>query len=289
MVEPAWRASFVGWRGQLKQPSPDPTLGLRLTSNWSRIPPGGTDSSYNPLPTAVPATSSRVGSATRAPHHDELAVPQGDDLQLGLPPAVSRQFRQGDLPVAAPGQLKLALAGLPGGGLTAFILPVNRALVDGLRRGRADAETRSEHHGGDKGLDARPGGLCPAAVPRPQRFAACARLFWAMFRAKPILRPGWSTGIERSPDAPRCTAGSGSALRPQMKTTTSSSIRVKARRDAWEIGGAGHEKTAHASEFDTPPSSTISGSPRARSCHQQSRRLGGSAGASPTRDREDPI
>jgi hypothetical protein len=36
-----------------------------------------------------------------------------------------------------------------------------------------------------------------------------------------------------------------------MKTTTSNSIKVKARRDAWDIGGAGREDSSSIG-FDTP-------------------------------------
>ena len=36
-----------------------------------------------------------------------------------------------------------------------------------------------------------------------------------------------------------------------MKTTTANSIRVKARRDAWDIGGAGREDSSSIG-FDTP-------------------------------------
>ena len=36
-----------------------------------------------------------------------------------------------------------------------------------------------------------------------------------------------------------------------MKTTTSNSMRVKARRDAWDIGGAGREDGSSIG-FDTP-------------------------------------
>ena len=52
VVEPAWRASFVGWRDSSNSRTSDPFASID-TSNWSRIPPGGADSSYNPLPTAV--------------------------------------------------------------------------------------------------------------------------------------------------------------------------------------------------------------------------------------------
>ena len=44
-----------------------------------------------------------------------------------------------------------------------------------------------------------------------------------------------------------------------MKTTTSNSMRVKARRDAWDLGGAGREDSSSIG-FDTPATSTISGS-----------------------------